>query len=108
MWGQASLHYSGSAGFAFRFEGLPQVAAVIYLGRSPLPHSLFFPRFVAGSSGPTQWPATPDRNESFRAKAKEGQAKEKETLVIVPEIFLKFFGTIWHFYEVKVAKNLSR
>ena len=26
MWGQARLHYSGSAGFAFRLEGLPQVA----------------------------------------------------------------------------------
>ena len=22
--------------------------------------------------------------------------------------FLEVFGTIWHFYEVKVAKNLSR
>ena len=27
---------------------------------------------------------------------------------IVAENFLKFFGPIWHFYEVKVAKNLSR
>ena len=90
MWGQASLHYSGSAGFAFRFEGLPQVAAVIYLGRSPLPHSLFFPRFVAGSSGPTQWPATPDRNESFRAKAEGGQAEEKKTEAEMLTYFWRF------------------
>ena len=27
---------------------------------------------------------------------------------IVLENFLKFFCTIWHFYEVKVAKNMSR
>ena len=27
---------------------------------------------------------------------------------ILPENFLKFFGSIWHFYEVKVVKNLSR
>ena len=38
----------------------------------------YLPRFDAGSSGPTQWPATPDRNESFRAKAEGGQAEEKQ------------------------------
>ena len=48
MWGQARLHYSGSADFAFWLEGLPQVAAVVYLGRPLPPIVRCLPRFDRG------------------------------------------------------------
>ena len=39
---------------------------------------------------------------------KRGFMFGRPLVAILSENFLKFFGSIWHFYEVKVAKNLSR